>query len=213
LRSVTKTGFYPLYVDVTERLCIVVGGGRVAERKTRTLVRFGASLRVISPRVTKGLQELGASGRIEILPRGYANGDLKGAFIVFAATDNRPVNALIKAEAAREGILINVVDDPPLCDFIAPSLVRRGPITVAISTSGTLPLLSKRLRKEIEALITREHVAYARKVGSLRKTVIARVRDRAKKAVIMRRLSTMDVREVASMTSAELRKAVMEEFE
>jgi precorrin-2 dehydrogenase / sirohydrochlorin ferrochelatase len=209
LRSDTKAGFYPLFVDVSGKLCVVVGGGRVAERKARTLARLGASVRVISPRLTRGLQDLGCKGRLEILPRGYADGDLKGAFIIFAATDNRRVNTLVRAEAVREGILVNVADDPSLCDFIAPSLVRKGPITVAISTSGTLPLLAKKLRKEIQQLITTDHIAYARKAGALRKTVIVKVRDRARKTAIMRRLASMDVKEVASMSREQLLKVIM----
>jgi precorrin-2 dehydrogenase / sirohydrochlorin ferrochelatase len=213
LRSDTKTGFYPLFIDVSGKVCVVVGGGRVAERKARTLARLGAVVRVISPSLTRGLQELGRREGLEILARDYADGDLKGAFIVFAATDNRSVNILVRAEAVREGILINVADDPSLCDFIAPALVRKGPITVAISTSGTLPLLAKRLRKEIQQLITADHVAYARKAGVVRKTAITKVRDRARKAAIMRRLASMDIKEVASMSQKQLLKVIMDDLQ
>jgi precorrin-2 dehydrogenase / sirohydrochlorin ferrochelatase len=213
LRSDTETGFYPLFVDVSGKICVVVGGGMVAERKARTLVRLGAVVRVISPRLTRGLQGLGRTGKLEILEREYRDGDLKGAFIAFAATDNHGVNILVRAEAVREGILLNVADDPLLCDFIAPSIVRKGPITVAISTSGTLPLLAKKLRKEIQRFITADHVAYARKAGAARKTAIMKVRDRARKAAIMRRLASMDVKEVASMNRKQLLKAIMDGLE
>lgn len=170
-------GYYPVFVDIGSRPCTVVGGGAVAERKVKSLLSAGARVTVISPRLTRGLVELRKAGEIAHVKRGYEKGDLKGAFLVISASNSRRVNSSVYDEADREGTLVNVVDDPPRCNFIVPSVVNRGDLRVAISTSGRAPGLSKRMRKELEAYLGPEYGTYLEIVGAVRKKLL---KNRAK---------------------------------
>jgi siroheme synthase-like protein len=204
-RSATDPAFYPLFLNVAGRLCLVIGGGAVAQRKVRMLLSFGASVRLSAPKVTAYLQKLSDAGRIELRLRPYDDGDLAGATLVFAATDDGAVNRSAAAEAQRLGIPINVADDPALCDFYVPSIVRKGPITIAISTSGALPSLSKRLRLDMEKWITRDYERYLKKVSRLRAWLIETEGDRRKRMAVMRRLARLPMTEVLDMTTRELK--------
>ena len=153
--------YYPLFLSLKDKLCVIVGGGSVAERKVRGLLRAGARVRVVSPNVTKGILTLGLQDRIEIRRREYRKGDLEGATLVFAATGMAPVNARMRKVALRLSIPLNVVDNPDLCDFIVPSVVRKDPILIAISTSGVLPMLSKKLRREMIEGLSADYGKYA----------------------------------------------------
>ena len=113
--------YFPAFLDLHEKRCIIVGAGQVAERKARILLRAGAAVDVIGPALTSGLSILKEKRKIRHRPRLYRSGDLAGAFLVVAATDNRAVNERIAREAKKKNILLNVVDDPPLCNFIVPS--------------------------------------------------------------------------------------------
>lgn len=198
--------YYPVFLNIKDRLCIVFGGGEVAERKVLMLLRFGAAIRVISPVVTKRLARLEESGKITILKRGYNYGDIEDASLVFAATDNREINNSIKKEADDRGIPVNVVDDPELCSFIVPSIVKKGPITIAISTSGTLPLFSKRLREEIDSLITEDYLRYVRLIGRFRKILIEEVKDTKVRKEIMKEIGRFTVKELSSMNIKDIKK-------
>ena len=198
--------YYPVFLDIKDRLCIVFGGGEVAERKVLMLLKFGAAIRVISPVTTKKLLRLETSGKITILRRGYNYGDMKDAVLVFAATDNREINSSIKKEGIERGIPVNVVDDPELCSFIVPSIVKKGPITIAISTSGVLPLFSKKLRKEIENLITEDYLRYVRLVGRFRKILIEEVNDPVVRKEVMKEIGRFTVKELSSMGIKDMRK-------
>ncbi|HUJ68152.1 MAG TPA: bifunctional precorrin-2 dehydrogenase/sirohydrochlorin ferrochelatase, partial [Syntrophorhabdales bacterium] len=127
--------YYPLFLDLAHKLCIVVGGGAVAERKVRGLLSAGARVRLISPEVAAGIRKLARQGRIEIVLRAYQTGDLDGAALAIAATNREEINMRVREESKRLSILLNVVDSPDLGDFIVPSVVRKGPVLVAVSTS------------------------------------------------------------------------------
>ena len=191
-----ETPYYPVFLDISNKTCLVAGGGRVAERKVRLLLKFHALITVVSPEVTRYLSGLAEKGRIEIRKRGYEESDLEGAALIFAATDNGLINARIKADAEREHIPVNVVDRPELCDFIVPSVVKRGPIVVAVSTSGTLPSLSKRLRTVISAEITRDYIKYAHILGEFRKHLIETEKNKAIRKAVMTELGRLDIEEV-----------------
>ena len=126
---------------------MVIGGGRVAESKIVQLQAAGAAVSVISPEVTPAIEESAQDGRLDWQAREYQPGDLDGVFLGIAATNQREVNQQIYSEAEQKGVLLNVVDDPERCTFIAPSIVERGPVTVAISTGGTSPALARKLRE------------------------------------------------------------------
>lgn len=186
-------------MDISGKTCLVVGGGAVAERKARMLLKFDAVVRLVSPKVTKGLLKLGAAGRLALEEHEYQEGDLEGATLVFAATDEEEINIRIKAEAEKRKIPVNVVDNPRLCDFIVPSIVKRGPIVIAISTSGTLPSLSKKLRGLIARQVSDDYVRYVDIVGRVRKLLLETEKDKEKRRRILGELGKMDIEEVNKM--------------
>ena len=138
---------YPAYLDLTGRRCEVIGAGVVAERKVAQLMASGADVTLVSPSATPELERLAAEKRLRWIRRAYVKGDLAGALLAIAATDDEAVNRAVHEEAEREKTLLNVVDVTPLCGFIAPSVVERGPVTVAISTAGTSPALARKMRE------------------------------------------------------------------
>jgi precorrin-2 dehydrogenase/sirohydrochlorin ferrochelatase len=188
-----------VFIDISGKTCLVVGGGGVAERKVRMLLKFNAVVKLVSPRVTKGLLTMEATGRLAVAKREYRESDLEGATIVFAATNIDRINARVKADAETRNIPVNVVDNPRLCDFIVPSIVKKGPIVIAISTSGTLPSLSKKLRMLIAEQIGNDYVRYVDIVGRVRKLLLETERDGEKRKKILGELGEMDIKEVNRM--------------
>ena len=142
---------YALFIDLNGREVVVVGGGPVAERKVRTVLPFGANVTVVSPKITEGLKSLEGAGSIRWIPREYERGDLSDARMVFSACGVPEVDDLVKAEADEVRALLNVVDVPSKCEFIVPSTVERGPLRIAVSTSGCAPTEAKRIRRQLEA--------------------------------------------------------------
>ncbi len=146
--------YYPVFLNLKGRLCVVIGGGSVAERKVRGLLRAGANIKVVSPGITKGLEELVRGGQIHYINRTYQREDIKDAFLVIAATADVDINKAVFNDA--RNIPVNVVDVPELCSFIVPSIVSRGALTIAISTSGVSPAMAKSIREELEELFPEE---------------------------------------------------------
>lgn len=143
--------YYAVLLDLRGRSCVVVGGGGVAERKVDGLREAGASITVVAPALTPGLRARVAAGEVAHVGRGYHAGDLAGAHLAMAATDDVVVNAAIAEEARRRGVWLNAADDPPRCDFILPAVLRRGPLTVAVSSGGESPALARVVRDWLEA--------------------------------------------------------------
>ena len=141
--------YYPVFIDVRGRRCIVIGGGTIGEDKVPRLLDCDANVVVISPDVTEGVSELADGGKIEWVRREYESGDLDGAMIAIASTDDNAVNRRIALEAEERNVLLNVVDVTDLCTFIAPSVARRGDVTVAVSTGGASPALARKFREEL----------------------------------------------------------------
>ena len=142
---------YPVALNLEGRRCVVIGGGTVAEHKIRGLLDARADLTVVAATCTPGIMDLEAQGRLSVVARDYVEGDLAGAFLAIAATDDGQVNARVHAEARQARVLLNAVDDASHCDFAAPSVVRRGDLTIAVSTAGRAPALARRLRELLEA--------------------------------------------------------------
>ena len=141
--------YYPVFLDLKGKHCVVFGGGLTAEGKIAKLHDAGAQITVISPHLTDSIQAAVQRGEMEWLAREYQPGDLTGAFLAIAATNVRSVNQSIFQEAEEQGVLLNVVDEPSQCNFISPATVNRGPVTVAISTSGASPALARKLRETL----------------------------------------------------------------
>lgn len=165
--------YFPISLDLTGRLCLVIGGGRVAERKVRALLSCGGLIRVVSPELTTGLNDLLRERQIEWFSRPYQEGDLEAAFLVIAATDDVKAQTAIQAEAEQRQVLLNVVDVPQRCNFILPATTRRGDLTISVSTAGKSPALAKKLRQELEERFGPEYEILLNILGRLRPQVLA----------------------------------------
>ncbi|WP_224250100.1 precorrin-2 dehydrogenase/sirohydrochlorin ferrochelatase family protein [Hyalangium gracile] len=163
----TATDF-PVCLRLRGKRVLLIGAGNIAEGRALQLLETGARLRMIAPQATETLRRLATEGRLELLERPYARGDLDGQALVFVATDDRRVSEAVAEEARALGIWLNAADEPDLCDFTLPSVGRRGAITVAVSTSGQAPALARALRQRLVEQISLHHVQLARLSGWLR---------------------------------------------
>lgn len=159
---------YPAFLNLAGRRCVVVGGGAVAERKVRGLLAADADVLVVAPQTAPALAELAARTALRVQRRPYQAGDLDGAFLVVAATDDRTVNAAVVRDARVGGVLVNVVDDPAACDVTVPAVVRRGEVTLAVSTGGRSPGFARYLREELEDWLSDERLALLDLVADVR---------------------------------------------
>lgn len=166
--------YYPIYLDVQNRNCLVVGSGSVGARKVSTLLDCGASVTVVSPRINAKLNELSKKETLIIKIKPFQFSDLKDKFLVIGATDNQELNQQIHSEAERLGILCNIADQPEACNFILPSIVKKGDLVIAISTSGKSPAFAKKLRKDFEKQFGNEYAAFLEVMGVIRKKLIAK---------------------------------------
>jgi len=160
---------YPVNLNLEGKKCIVVGGGKVAQRKVFGLIECGAELVVISPKLVPKLRELSDKGVIQYINRSYRRGDLKRAQLVVASTNSTSVNRQVAKEASELGILVNVVSAPGISDFTVPGVLRRGEFTITVSTSGNSPALSRRLRVELESVFGEEYEVFTQILGKIRK--------------------------------------------
>jgi precorrin-2 dehydrogenase/sirohydrochlorin ferrochelatase len=175
-KKAVKGGAYPIVVDLTGRACLVVGGGAVAERKVEGLLAAGALVTIVSPRLTPALSALVREARVRHENRRYRSGDLAGFTLAFAATGDRRVAAAVAREGRRRGVWVNAADDPAHCDFFLPSVLRRGPLVVAVATGGASPALARAVREQIEQLLTPAYAVLAEIVGDVRRELRARGR-------------------------------------
>lgn len=187
--------FYPMLVDLEARRCLVVGGGRVAERKVGLLLECGAEVELVSPKATARLAALAGAGRIRWRRRAARPSDVRGAFLVVAATDDAAANRHVAERARKAGSLVNVVDDPEACTFLVPSVIRRGELTIAISTGGGSPALAKRLRERLEAIVGPEYEGYVAALRTLRLQAHAAIADPAERQALYRRAVESDLLE------------------
>lgn len=180
--------YYPINIRIADRLCLVIGGGSVALRKVKGLLQAGARVRVISPEVEPELQRMSELQEIEWLEREYVEGDLRGAFLAFAVTDNSGVQDIIMTEAERSAVLMNSADDPQRSDFHVPAHFRRGMMLITVSTGGGSPALAKRIREQLEDNIVPEYEAVVDLLSLIRNQVVGRNDDSARHAELFRRL-------------------------
>ncbi len=162
VRDMLETPFYVACLKLTGRRCLVVGGGEVGLEKVEGLLACAGEVTVVSPTAVPEIERLAAEGSVRWERRKYAGrGDLEGTFMVIAATDDTEVNIRVFDEAEERAMLVNVVDVPPLCNFILPAIVRTGPLAIAISTAGASPALAKRMKAEIAGLYGEDHARLA----------------------------------------------------
>ena len=162
-------GHYPIFVEMTGRPCVVIGGGPVAERKVAALLEVGASVTIVSPSLSAPLETLAKAGKVRHVGRDYAPGDLAGHQFAFIGAGDGEVNAAAAREGRERGVWVNAADDPARCDFILPAVIRRGQLVVAVATGGTSPALTRAIREELETYFTEEYATLADIVAEVRR--------------------------------------------
>lgn len=164
---------FPIFLKLTRRPCVVIGAGHLAESKIESLRAADAAITVIAAQASDRVAEQAATGELTLHQRPYQTGDLNGAFLVVAATNDPAVNRAVFSEATEKGVLCNAVDDPPFCDFYFPSVVRRGDLQIAISTAGASPALAQQLRRDLNAQLPLDLGDWLADLGQLRREVVA----------------------------------------
>jgi siroheme synthase-like protein len=184
---------YPVYLDLEGRPCFVLGGCAMAEEKVKALVAAGARVTVISPDLTPALAGLAVEAKIDSIARRYRRGDLRTAFLVVVVGQSAATVQAVWEETRGRNVLVNTLDDVPHCDFIAPAIVRRGDLAVAISTGGKAPVMAVRLRQKLERELGDEHARFLELAGRLRVPLARRWPDLETRRTLWYRLIDSDV--------------------
>lgn len=166
---------FPVNLNLYGKKCLVVGGGNVAERKVKNLLDSGAEVYVVSPIFTEWLENASANGLISAYKRCYETADLDGVFLVIGATDDCDINNKIADDCNQRNLLVNIVDSPGRCNFIVPAILRRGSLTVSVSTDGRSPMLARKIRDELDALFGSEYAEFLDLLGLVREYVLKNV--------------------------------------
>jgi len=202
--------YYPAYLDLRGRPCLVIGGGVVAERKTLSLLEAGAVVTVLSPTLTPKLRTLADSGAISHAQKTFEEQDLSPAFLVIAATNDARVNSSVAQACRNKRILVNSVMTPEESSFIVPSVVERGDLVIAVSTSGASPALARKLRQELETTYGPEYGLFLAKLSALRTRVLEEIPEESKRRAIFQAIVDSDVLDLlhqGKTHAAELRMA------
>ncbi len=160
--------YYPIFLSITGKRCVVIGGGKIAEGKVDKLLECGAKVTVVSPNLTRKMKDRANKNEFAHVERAYQKGDIEGAYLALVATDDNKVNQSAADEARELGILVNTADDVKNCDFIAPAIVQRGDLTIAVSTAGRSPAMARRVREELEELFTPDYADLLTVLGDAR---------------------------------------------
>lgn len=180
--------YYPIFLDLDNRKVIVVGGGEVAERKIKNLLHYGCKIYISSPHLSPHLKQLVAEHKIHQISYESLDMYMDDAFMVIAATDDPEVNTQIASQAKERGVLVNAVDQPKDCNFIMPSIVKRGDLQIAISTAGKSPALAKKIRKEMDSMFGPEYDSFIELLGLLRIKLLSHGQPSSKNKIIFQKL-------------------------
>ncbi|MDR4504649.1 MAG: bifunctional precorrin-2 dehydrogenase/sirohydrochlorin ferrochelatase [Candidatus Scalindua sp.] len=191
--------FYPVYLDIRGKRCVIVGGGKVAYRKACSLQDAGADVIVISPDVCSDIVKRNG---LTVIKKNYEEGLIDDAFLVIAATDNQEVNRKIAIDAGKRNIQVNVVDCPELCSFTVPSTINRGDLCISISTGGASPALAKNIRSKLEEIFISEYEEYIILLTKMRTLALSEVTDDLKRRKILQRLAENDMLEIVKTRGA-----------
>jgi len=186
-------GHYFISLDLTKKVCLVVGGGPVAERKVRSLFECGACVRVVGPELTPGLREMVEAGLISYRQGQYCTADLKDVFLVIGATNDEAVNRKIAEDCSKRSLMVNIVDDPHKCSFFVPAVVRRGALAIAVSTGGKSPLLARKIREELELTYGPQYGEFLDLIAGLREDIIRNIADKRMKKEILENLVSDEI--------------------
>ncbi len=199
MKNSKKAGFYPVLINLQSFNCIVVGGGKVAYRKVLSLLKFGADVTVLSPKIMKPIMELAKQNSIKVIHKSYSEEYIKGYKIAFSATDNPELNRTVRKDCTKNGILLNVVDDPVLCDFILPANVIRGDLTISISSQGNAPFFTKKMKTKIEELISPVYEEIFTMAGKLRRQIMVNNHiDSKTRTKILKKFASQNWEEILS---------------
>jgi precorrin-2 dehydrogenase len=208
--------YYPVFLDVRERPCVVMGGGQVAERKAIALFDAGAELTIVSPSLTPALRELAGKGKITHHQKDFEEQDIAGAYLVIAATNDAVVNEAVARACRKHGILVNAATSPDEGTFVVPSVVERGDLLIAISTCGDSPALARKVREELERAYGPEYGVFLEKMANLRRRLLTEVAEEDVRRKVYQAVVDSDVLSMlkagqthgADMRIAEIVKAV-----
>ena len=191
--------FYPVYLDISGKRCVIVGGGKVAYRKACSLQDAGADVIVVSPDVCS---DMARRNGITVIKKNYEEGFIDDAFLVIAATDNQGVNRKIAIDAEKRNMLVNVVDCPELCSFTVPSTINRGDLCISVSTGGASPALAKNIRRKLEEIFGSEYEEYINLLTKMRALALSEIKDDLKRRKILQRLAENDMLEIVKTRGA-----------
>ena len=181
--------FDPGFLNLSETVCLVVGGGTVAERKVDSLLEAGGNIRLVSPELTLHLRALGIEGRITVHQRPYQLEDLAGVSLVIAATDDTALQQYVAADAKQARVLCNIVDKPALCSFIVPAVIKQGDLTIAVSTSGASPALAKKICGDLAEQFGPEYAVALQLLGRVRERIMQEERTAEERQRLFTRLA------------------------
>lgn len=184
--------FFPMLVNLLGQKCVVVGAGAIAAGKIEGLLLCGASVEVVSPRAVLEIRHHARAGTLRLRQKRFSADDVDGAFLVVAATNARKINGAVFRACKARGVLCNSVDDPEHCDFFYPAVVRRGPLQIAISTSGVSPAFARTLREKLEAQFGEEYGAWLQHVARRRQEIMHTVTDPAQRRRLLEELALAD---------------------
>ncbi|MBN2417794.1 MAG: bifunctional precorrin-2 dehydrogenase/sirohydrochlorin ferrochelatase [Deltaproteobacteria bacterium] len=197
--------YYPIMVDLTGREVLVIGGGSVAGRKIETLLEYGAVVSVVSRELSSEIKAHVEGGRVRYLGEEFSLVYLKDKFLVIAATDDAALNHRISQVAEEKGMLINAVDQPADCNFIVPSIIKRGDLVIAVSTSGKSPAFAKKIRKQLTDYFGDEYDLFLRMMGKIRNQVLAAGSEQMENSRLFHRIVDSELFE--AVKAGELEKA------
>jgi len=192
-RPLVTMSYYPIFLELEKKTALVVGGGRVAQRKIETMLEYGAVIHIVSKDLTDKLKALVEAGDIYHVGTEFTDAQLDKAFLVIAATDDKRLNHEISEKARDKGLLMNAVDQPADCNFIVPSIVKRGDLLIAISTSGKSPAFAKDIRKKLELQFGGEYGAFLALMGRVREEVLAKGFSQDENSRIFNKIVSADV--------------------
>ncbi len=186
--------YYPINLNLKNKKCVVIGGGEVAQRKVKSLLKFGAGVTVISPNLSKGLLLLKKNKKIIHINKKYNSFYLKGAFLVIGATDSRIVDISLNKLSPKNNFLLNIVDKPDYGNFIVPAVIKRGPLTISVSTSGVSPALARKIRIDLEKHFSPKYEKLLNLLAKVRPSIIKEVKDIKKRRKIFKKLANLDIK-------------------
>ncbi len=181
MKEIRNTNYFPVLISLNKFPCLVVGGGTVAYRKTLSLLAFNACITVLSPQTCKPFLSLAEENKIKIIRGSYTKKYIKNFKMVFCATNNKKINQTVYEDCAKEGILLNVADAPALCDFILPANVKRGDLTVSISSQGTAPFYTKEIKEKVGRFLSPEYTEIIKLAGLFRDRLMKNPKTKSSK--------------------------------